>query len=258
MHDRTSLSPRRVSLRACPGSWPLVAVLVTAAACSSISTVRVQPESVYVGPHLRPIAIVHAQVTSAYFLFLAMPGHVDLDHVVNRMLLRPPSRSAPTRSSTSRSTSRPTTASGCCASCSAGAPPRRAASRSWSSRKPPRQTPGRRRAAGHQVGYTPAVDVSDRRLILVVGKGGVGRSTVAAAIAGQLRRARARRRCCSRPTRTIASVATSISRRSATDVTQLAPNLWAVNTNPAARARRVRPDDPEVQDPSTRWCSRTA
>ena len=26
-------------------------------------------------------------MTSAYFLFLALPGHVDLDHVVNRMLL---------------------------------------------------------------------------------------------------------------------------------------------------------------------------
>jgi hypothetical protein len=56
-------------------------------ACSSISTVRLQPESVYVGPHLRPIAMVHAQVTSAYFLFIAIPGHVSLDEVVNRMLL---------------------------------------------------------------------------------------------------------------------------------------------------------------------------
>jgi hypothetical protein len=65
--------------------WPLV--LCTAAACSSVQTVRVQSENVYAGQHLRPIAIVHAQVTSAYFLFLALPGHVDLDHVVNRMLL---------------------------------------------------------------------------------------------------------------------------------------------------------------------------
>jgi len=65
--------------------WPLV--LCTAAACSSVQTVRVQSENVYAGQHLRPIAIVHAQVTSGYFLFLALPGHVDLDHVVNRMLL---------------------------------------------------------------------------------------------------------------------------------------------------------------------------
>src|SRR5215475_7082684 len=64
----------------------LSAVLATAA-CSSISTVRVQPETVYVGPHLRPIAVIHAQVTSAYLLFIPIPGHVDLDHVVNRMLI---------------------------------------------------------------------------------------------------------------------------------------------------------------------------
>ena len=66
----------------------MLATWVTCAfACSSISTVRVQPESLYVGPHLRPIAIVHAQVTSAYVLWIAIPGHVDLDQVVNRMLV---------------------------------------------------------------------------------------------------------------------------------------------------------------------------
>jgi hypothetical protein len=64
----------------------LIAVLATAA-CSSISTVRVQPETVYVGPHLRPIAVIHAQVTSAYVLWIPIPGHVELDYVVNRMLL---------------------------------------------------------------------------------------------------------------------------------------------------------------------------
>ena len=62
-------------------------VLAGVTACSSVSTVRVQPESVYVGPKLRPIAVVHAQVTSAYLFFIAIPGHVSLDHVVNRMLL---------------------------------------------------------------------------------------------------------------------------------------------------------------------------
>ena len=65
----------------------LSASAVCATACSSITTTRVQPESVHVGPNLRPIAVVHAQVTSAYFLFLAIPGHVDLDYVVNRMLV---------------------------------------------------------------------------------------------------------------------------------------------------------------------------
>ena len=65
----------------------LSAIAITLAACSSISTVRVQPESVFVAPHLRPIAVIHAQVTSAYVLFIGIPGHVDLDHVVNRMLI---------------------------------------------------------------------------------------------------------------------------------------------------------------------------
>ncbi len=63
---------------------------VTLAGCSSISTVRVQPDSVGlsgVGPNMRPIAVVHAQVTSAYFLFIPIPGGVSLDRVVNRMLL---------------------------------------------------------------------------------------------------------------------------------------------------------------------------
>jgi hypothetical protein len=66
----------------------LAAVLAAAtAACSSISTVRVQPETVHVGPNLRPIAVIHAQVTSAYLFWIPIPGHVDLDYVVNRMLL---------------------------------------------------------------------------------------------------------------------------------------------------------------------------
>jgi hypothetical protein len=65
----------------------LVAALAAVAACSSITTVRVQPETVFVGPRLRPIAVIHAQVTSAYLLWIPIPGRVDLDHVVNRMLL---------------------------------------------------------------------------------------------------------------------------------------------------------------------------
>jgi hypothetical protein len=71
-----------------PRSVALAAVMVVAmSACSSVTTVRVQPESLYVGPKLRPIAVVHAQVTSAYFMFIPIPGKVDLDRVVNRMLL---------------------------------------------------------------------------------------------------------------------------------------------------------------------------
>ena len=65
----------------------IAAFVTLAMACSSISTVRVQPENVQVAKGLRPIAVVHAQVTSAYFLFLAIPGKVNLDYVVNRMLI---------------------------------------------------------------------------------------------------------------------------------------------------------------------------
>jgi hypothetical protein len=65
----------------------LAAMLAAATACSSISTVRVQPETVYVGPHLRPVAVIHAQVTSAYLFWIPIPGHVDLDYILNRMLL---------------------------------------------------------------------------------------------------------------------------------------------------------------------------
>jgi hypothetical protein len=50
--------------------------------------VRVQGENVHVAKGLRPIAIVHAQVTSFELLFFEIPGHVSLDYVVNRMLIR--------------------------------------------------------------------------------------------------------------------------------------------------------------------------
>lgn len=61
--------------------------LVAAAGCSSLSTVRVQSDNVYVGPNLRPIAVVQANATTFYLLFFPLPGHVDLDRVVNRMLI---------------------------------------------------------------------------------------------------------------------------------------------------------------------------
>jgi hypothetical protein len=65
----------------------IAAFVTLAAACSSISTVRVQSENVHVGKGLRPIAVVHAQVTSFELLFFEIPGHVSLDYVVNRMLI---------------------------------------------------------------------------------------------------------------------------------------------------------------------------
>lgn len=73
----------------------------------------------------------------------------------------------------------------------------------------------------------------DRRLILVVGKGGVGRSTVAAAIAGQ----------CAAQGRSTLLYETSASDRFGDyfgkpavgpEPSQLAPNLWAVNASPAS------------------------
>jgi anion-transporting ArsA/GET3 family ATPase len=77
------------------------------------------------------------------------------------------------------------------------------------------------------------LEVFDRRLILVVGKGGVGRSTVAAAIAGQ---------CAQRGRRTLLFETNANDRFGTyfdkppvgTSIVELAPNLSAVNTNPAA------------------------
>ncbi|MFT3698272.1 MAG: ArsA family ATPase [Kofleriaceae bacterium] len=78
-----------------------------------------------------------------------------------------------------------------------------------------------------------SIDVSDRRLVLVLGKGGVGRSTVAAAIAG---------RNAARGKKTLL-FETNANDRFGTyfdkpavgpQLTELAPNLSAVNTNPAA------------------------
>jgi len=73
----------------------------------------------------------------------------------------------------------------------------------------------------------------DRRLILVVGKGGVGRSTVAAAIAGK---------CAAQGKRTLLYETNANDRfgpyfgkpQVGEVATQLAPNLWAVNTTPAS------------------------
>jgi hypothetical protein len=66
----------------------LSAVLVCAllSACTSVTTVRLQAEAIDVGPNLRPIAGIQANATSAYVLFIPIPG-VDLDQVVNQMLV---------------------------------------------------------------------------------------------------------------------------------------------------------------------------
>jgi anion-transporting ArsA/GET3 family ATPase len=77
------------------------------------------------------------------------------------------------------------------------------------------------------------MDVFERRLILVAGKGGVGRSTVAAAIAG---------RCAAAGRRTLLYETNANDRYGAyfdkppvgTELAQLGPNLFAVNSTPAA------------------------
>jgi hypothetical protein len=58
----------------------------TLAACTSLTTVRLQPDAIEVGPNVRPIAGIQANAMSAYFLFIPIPG-VDLDKAVNQMLV---------------------------------------------------------------------------------------------------------------------------------------------------------------------------
>jgi anion-transporting ArsA/GET3 family ATPase len=77
------------------------------------------------------------------------------------------------------------------------------------------------------------VNLADKRLILCVGKGGVGRSTVAAAIAGQL--ARAGKKTLLFETNANDRFGNYFDKPSVgTDVVQLAPNLSAVNATPAS------------------------
>jgi anion-transporting ArsA/GET3 family ATPase len=77
------------------------------------------------------------------------------------------------------------------------------------------------------------LDVFDRRLLLVVGKGGVGRSTVAAAIAGRL--AAQGKRTLLFETNANDRFGTYFDKGPVgTELVQLAPDLYAVNTNPAA------------------------
>ena len=57
------------------------------AACSSIETVRLQPETVDVGPGLRPVAGIQANAFTLNVLFIKVPGGAHLDRVVNQMLI---------------------------------------------------------------------------------------------------------------------------------------------------------------------------
>ncbi len=73
--------------RGLPHIVSAIVVMAALAACSSVSTVRVQPENVAAGPGLRPIAAIQVNATTGYILFIPIPGKVDLDRVVNRMLI---------------------------------------------------------------------------------------------------------------------------------------------------------------------------
>jgi len=76
------------------------------------------------------------------------------------------------------------------------------------------------------------VNLADKRLILCVGKGGVGRSTVAAAIAGQL--ARAGKKVLLFEMNANDRFGNYFDKPTVgTDIVQLAPNLSAVNATPA-------------------------
>jgi len=63
------------------------------------------------------------------FLFIAIPGHVDLDHVVNRMLIAAAKTLGADKVVDIKVDITPDGASGRCARSLAGAPPRRAAVR---------------------------------------------------------------------------------------------------------------------------------
>ncbi len=77
------------------------------------------------------------------------------------------------------------------------------------------------------------MQLSDRRLILVAGKGGVGRSTVAAAIASKL--AASGKKTLLFETNANDRFGSYFDKPPVgTEIVSLAPNLWAVNTNPAA------------------------
>jgi hypothetical protein len=61
--------------------------ITLSAGCSHTQTVRLQPNTVEVGEGLRPIAGIQTNAVSWYLLFVPIPGGVDLDRVVNRMLI---------------------------------------------------------------------------------------------------------------------------------------------------------------------------
>jgi hypothetical protein len=64
----------------------LATCILALSACSTVSTVRLQPEAIEAGPNLRPVAAIQANAISFYLLFIPVPG-VDLDKAINQMLV---------------------------------------------------------------------------------------------------------------------------------------------------------------------------
>jgi hypothetical protein len=73
--------------RRAQGALALAVILASLSACATVTTVRLQADAIAAGPGLRPIAGLQADAVSGYILFMPIPGGVDLDRVVNRMLV---------------------------------------------------------------------------------------------------------------------------------------------------------------------------
>jgi hypothetical protein len=58
----------------------------TAGGCTSVSTARMAPDDLYLGAGVEPIAAIQVDITSAYVLFVPIPG-VDLDDAIRGKLL---------------------------------------------------------------------------------------------------------------------------------------------------------------------------
>jgi hypothetical protein len=65
----------------------LLAVALAPAACSHVSAVRVQDETIEVGPGLRPVAAIQANAIRGYFLYIPLGPRADLDRAVNQLLV---------------------------------------------------------------------------------------------------------------------------------------------------------------------------
>ena len=63
------------------------AALLLAAACSHVSTVRLQEEAIEVGPGLRPMAAIQANAIRGQLLFIPLGPRVSLDRVVNELMV---------------------------------------------------------------------------------------------------------------------------------------------------------------------------